>query len=449
MLELLAGTKLEILTACSGDNLQTIMFDDSVIGIVPTSGIVYEMPVVQWCDTCDMEAAPHWNDKSCDCSEEKCETEGYESGCKCEWVYPCHSFHCDSCRTWHENDSSHLCSNCETCSDCCECSWCNGCEEPISHNGMCNKCDACQSCCKGYSCNDCGTKIDMDYDCYCCECDCCESCCNCHDGIACEWESECVLPTHSEWSATNAIAIIDASSVDPVMSMADFYLSEFLSVLAPSAAKEALAFQSGIIRTCDDAFRSYVLCAIGGEIRHHSSVKNILPDGRHSAFDYFYAMGQNNDRVKLMRDCSEMFGDGSWDGGYGGRPWQIAADILMARESGKLDAKIFVDRIFSCQHNNGSLLNKVSWGGDHDTSEMETIGDAHHSTDVQTLLEYASDEMVEMMASGFASMRAAILDWNRNVRVGGEPMRKVSQEMLKASSLVRAAMIERSLMVGI
>jgi hypothetical protein len=82
----------------------------------------------------------------------------------------------------------------------------------------------------------------------------------------------------------------------------------------------------------------------------------------------------------MIRDCVELFHDyGNWDSGFGGRNWEKIADILLSRETGKLDAKTFVDRVFTLQHNGGSALNKCEWKS---YLACEEIGNAHAAEDI-------------------------------------------------------------------
>ena len=85
----------------------------------------------------------------------------------------------------------------------------------------------------------------------------------------------------------------------------------------------------------------------------------------------------------------------AWEEGYGGPAWAVGARVLCSREKGKLDAKTFVDRCFSLQHNNGSMFNKASWREDHDTDKAYNVGNAHHNSDITLLLCYASVDVAE------------------------------------------------------
>jgi hypothetical protein len=203
---------------------------------------------------------------------------------------------------------------------------------------------------------------------------------------------------------------------DPAQVMADFYLCEYVLAVIPShvslhngtasaarARVDAKRLQDSIIRMADDLFRLYVLAAVGGELRHHDSIKHSVSESREAFWDRFVSIAHEVGPIDLLRDAENAFRDGSWNGGYGGRNWAVAAATLRKREEGSLDAKTFVDRVFSLQHNSGSLLNKESWAEFNPrgwgTGEMVNIGEAHHKTDLETLLSVASTDVVGLLAS--------------------------------------------------
>jgi len=195
--------------------------------------------------------------------------------------------------------------------------------------------------------------------------------------------------------------------VNPVQAMADFYIADYIMAVIPSNVsvlsdareahilrQSATALQSHIVALCDPVFQDYTFCAIGGEVRHHANVRGTVPSSRGSQWDYWFAMGQENGRRDLTEDCVNLFDDDCWSGSYGGAKWRTIASTLLLRFDGKLDAKTFVDRIFSLQHNGGSLLNKMNWKGSVNTQECMTVGNAHASDipDFPTLAMYASHD---------------------------------------------------------
>ncbi len=94
------------------------------------------------------------------------------------------------------------------------------------------------------------------------------------------------------------------------------------------------------------------------------------------------------------------------DGSYGGTPWAAAAKILHQRVTNQIPAWLFVDRVFTMQHHNGSLLNKVTWDSRHplqrDVELCLWIGKAHDAINTDL-------EMLQLMAS--PSTRRLLRQW--------------------------------------
>ena len=385
-----------------------------------------------------MPAAPMW------CEDCSCESAAIYCEQREDWHPSCCWSLCERCEYV---ERSH-CGTCEQCEDCCSCSYCSGCSEMIAEPSyapaLCENCEQCESCCECFHCYGCGSKV-TDLECSTCEhCESCGCSCECDDcgcshcgaygcGICCECVEENrrnarvpgwvargdVLPN----SAGDASPLLsDFRGVDPVRGMADFYLLEWiLAVIArrnrfgnitlhnsggarlARIRNAAYTLQRYVVQQCDTAFRDYVFLAIGGEARHHVNVRGSLSMGRESMWDYWHAMGESIGREQCTRDAVDLFRCESWSGGYGGSAWETCAKTLLMREDGTLDARTFVDRCFSLQHNSGSLLNKVAWSGEsypgQRTGAMRSIGNAHHRSDLATLARYASQDARDLLLS--------------------------------------------------
>lgn len=155
--------------------------------------------------------------------------------------------------------------------------------------------------------------------------------------------------------------------------------------------------QKQLIETIDKIFVAYVHVAIAGEIRHHIAIGgNQLDNERDVAWsewrDVHEAVGN-----QAILDIKELFLEFT-DDAYGGPPWAAAAEILYNRLEGNLgpneiaNKKLFIDRVFSMQHNGGQLLNKVEWeqhnikaaGIDY----LQRMLDAHHEQPPDLLFLY-------------------------------------------------------------
>jgi hypothetical protein len=200
--------------------------------------------------------------------------------------------------------------------------------------------------------------------------------------------------------------------------MADFYIADYVLAVIGNPARlsayngtartlrlaiDAKRLQDSVIALCDPAFRAYGIGACTGEARHHSAARNYVPQDRSSAFQWGAGMAEDRGTAEFLSELVDIFEDGSWSSGYGGSAWATCARTVLLREDGTLDARTFVDRCFSLQHNGGSFLDKRAWQGNESTSAMRYIGDAHAAaeTGFDTLVSYAS-------ADGIALLRTLI-----------------------------------------
>lgn len=337
------------------------------------------------------------------------------------WIInPCHEKECSCCY-----EVGTLCHLCEKVSDCCDCLHCSSCEDATE--SVCDHCDRCEECCCCSFCH-CGDIVG------CGECEQCSDCCSCYaDRCSC---SDCRAArgngTQAPWIVRNdplpTSAPVDVYrtlkteaetlQLDPVQAMADFYLCDYVStVLArfdsgysnngarnlQDLFRASKLAQKLIVQKCDSLFQDYVFAAIGGEVRHHGSVRGSVPAGRESMWDYWHAMGETIGRDVLTDDCIGIFGDVYWASGYGGKSWETISKTLAMRLDRRLDARSFVDRVFSLQHNGGSLLNKLAWpmltDRNFSVEHMITIGNAHADATIgfATLLESCSETVLTLM----------------------------------------------------
>lgn len=378
-------------------------------------GVIELGPALSWCEQCGIEVEP--------VAREEDET----------WIlYPCHQIECSGC--WDIADNCIACDK-GKCQDCCDCWFCESCEVYVSSDDCfpCQNCNYCDGgCCECAYCQKCDGMFSDTWFCF--ECNRCENDCECAPRSDGECDcSDCAgyKGSGSSYGQTvpgwirrgdelpdgigdSSDAMRDHLDIDPVQAMADFYLTDYVTFVighrpslrsnVASTARlrnDAMRIQSHIVARCDDAFRAYGFLAIGGELRHHRSIQQSgsIPGGRSTAWDYWTALGETVGRSQLLEDALELFGDGSWSSGYGGTAWHKCTDVLLARENRAIDAKTFVDRVFSLQHNGGSFLNKSAWSHKtihcYDVSYCRDIGNAHAATRIgfTTLLECASEDV--------------------------------------------------------
>lgn len=361
--------KVNSLPAQHGSVSDSIKLDlfGNVLNVLPTTETPIEIGVASHvCPECrDWSATPIAT--PCDCGITDCKTWEYPHKIVYPelvgdtWLtYPCHQFVCDSCDGVHRTDKQ--CEKCDYCETCCEHVSCESCGEKHDYWNICSKCGYCTG--VHYACCICEQYSDDDD----------------YDSDADRYCDDCVTPgwkfrgwdTNMSVSTKERMKLAGCEDICPPEAMATFYLLDYVAArsvsddpLSLTLKREALVQQSQLVERCDKAFREYLFLAIGGELRHHSHV-SLYSSDRSKASGYWMALGDKYSRVTLLDDAIELFRDRSYHAwpseSYGGELWATAADILKLRESGRLDAKSFVDRVFSLQHNSGSILDKISWG---------------------------------------------------------------------------------------
>lgn len=165
-----------------------------------------------------------------------------------------------------------------------------------------------------------------------------------------------------------------------------------------------------LVEYLDPVFVGYSHMAVSGELRHHVAMKsNILSPERASAWCGWRKIYDKVGNQALL-DAAELFYEFT-GGGYGGPPWANCAEVLYQRlegklgpdgPSGKINKRMFIDRIWTLEHNGGCFLNKINWSiknkKGRDISWMRSLLDCHASDppDYKTLLKMASEEVFNL-----------------------------------------------------
>ena len=164
---------------------------------------------------------------------------------------------------------------------------------------------------------------------------------------------------------------------------------------------------------CDqhlDTFRNYLEMTCGGELRHHVGFgggQGCLHGHRRVAWAGWYYLREEYG-LEVLEKAVEYFNDFG-GGGYGGPKWATNPKLLLDFYNGDLgkdeksNRRMFMDRVFTLVHNNGCMLNKLSWsnyrsGYGHDYHlelGMRIVLNAHADDDpkLQVLREFASDDV--------------------------------------------------------
>jgi hypothetical protein len=307
-----------------------------------------------------------------------------------------------------EEETNFGCETCEdsgySCSDC----GCPNCEGKEGYCECCAECGETPEYCNCY-CGECGELRDG---------------CGCSDGffgesVVAPWEQRghnvISFGATSNWSSVWPNLM--PGDVDPVMEAANFYLLEALSngiigdvkiidfdlevsesdlqdfkvedvdsfmekrnqyvnsllendplMKLSVEAKKAAEYLASRVEVLDKIFVEYFHVACAGEARHHRAIGNRILDGpghRNRAWagwrKVYEAVG--NEAVKDLADLFDEFNSDS----YGGPKWAEAAMVLYNRLENKLgptdliNKKMFIDRVWTLEHNGGCFLNKLEW----------------------------------------------------------------------------------------
>src|ERR1700746_676910 len=222
--------------------------------------------------------------------------------------------------------------------------------------------------CECPECRDCGEKTQ-----YC-------SCSSGHTGY--QFGSTKVAPWANrednpiDWDLPT-IADCDHDSIDPVQSVADFYLldaiknavrfsevegaSDALSMaqaelIRSDSMLSGLTYRAGqdyrrLVERLAPQFLAYAISAVGGD--------STPPPSRDKAWDKFVKVVQKKG-PEVLFDADTLFREFG-GGSYGGEKWGNAAKVVGKYLDGSMPDWLFVDRVFTLQHNGGCFLNKVNW----------------------------------------------------------------------------------------
>lgn len=300
--------------------------------------------------------------------------------------------------------------------------WCNlkapYCEGEVNHSW----CGRCSYCCNCMRCLGCGGYIDFDA---------CQDCRNYH-AACCSCMQRRRQPPWVERGITAYPAVTSFDSqqwskwrkIDPVQSMAEFYLLsymdtgdfpkegdvEYFNSLA-ILTNEGRKAREALVKKLDQPFQEYMDIAIGGELRHHSALHGILDsEDRATAWRQWPSIREQVGPRALL-DAADLFLE--MDSGYGGDCWATAAKTLYDRVTNKREPWLFCDRVFTLQHNNGSILNKVKWGWfTRIESSLDgataVVGNAHHQGKLDVLFLFSSASVGQLF-SDWWTMRNRLL----------------------------------------
>lgn len=299
--------------------------------------------------------------------------------------------YCHTCKHYVSKtlDKVHwdlLCGTCSHHEDECEC--CQTCSY--------HPCECCQICGEGlpWQCECCSyCSQPMGY----CECEVCRNCGETEGNCGCGSSSHSYFGSSTKvpWSEREDVAepmslprIAECrnNDIDPVQAAADFYLLDAIKNLVRLAdvtgADDRMHLErhnvvradnmlSALVTSAERSYRNlvdylapnflaYALPAVGGELRYHKAVgKAFKTSSREGAWDKFVDVVERKGAETLFEADKLFLEFGA--GAYGGKKWGDAAKVVGQYLAGTMPAWLFVDRVFTLQHNGGCFLNKVGW----------------------------------------------------------------------------------------
>ncbi len=212
---------------------------------------------------------------------------------------------------------------------------------------------------------------------------------------------EIVFSTLSERQSANAF-------------LAAFYMTEAMAHKTRGSELEVRArkLHESVVATIAPYFATYLVLAIGGEIRHfRGSPFVVAPELRREyRLDEFFSSVTRPDAQELVVSVLEgksaaeqaqfaelaahvfkLEGRNNWDSGaFGGPRWAKIAETLHGYVAGTTPASVFVDAVFDLRHNGGVLFNKHS---------MFTVHTMEH--ELHRMLELKKHHTIQEMWSEF------------------------------------------------
>lgn len=327
---------------------------------------------------------------------------------------------------------------------------CNSCGSSYSDSDFCSNCLYCNYCCECLLCSNCGSAcynedIDEEGDgddnyAYCFQCHRCRSCCTCTQDQY--WEGRLLKLERPE------IDFDQFNEIDVVQAMADFYTLSYIEGETNQVeactdveyreavrvyAKQASQLKDELVRQLDPVFRLYIDFAVGGELRHHRYFRRStrISRVRKLAWREWLSL---RDQVgpDALKTAAQLFTDGTLTGAYGGKPWANAAEILYKRYIGEIPPWLFVDRVFTMQHNGGSLLNKVTWATRtqleyQQPDHCKYVGDAHAAEEpnLDFLVMLCSNRVRSLINDWWRALNRARIAMGLPVKIRPDPQRRI------------------------
>ena len=260
---------------------------------------------------------------------------------------------CPKCET--VPDGGEACPSCDYCKKCCTCQECKGCKDMLpAEMTKCTNCKQCVNCCPCKQCLQCSSYTTKDV--WCGVCHGCQKCCKCVAG----WVKRLNVPKDKKYDLTSELTSFYV--VEELLAFVPVYERDYPSKFFRLKVGELGEFENELVRLRDRfakelarAYFDYIAHICCGEMRHSKRCSFPNLTGSLSRECIYEKAPQFNPFEYLPR-LEEVFRNGSWSGGYGGKAWAgIAKAGMMYQQESDV---VFVDHCVDLTHNNGTMLNK-------------------------------------------------------------------------------------------
>lgn len=116
--------------------------------------------------------------------------------------------------------------------------------------------------------------------------------------------------------------------------------------------------------------------------KFHASIKGA---GSQGAADAFLASPPASELGNYLSSLVYIFNEGSFGGGYGGKPWGMIARTLEQALLGQTSVEVMLDTAYTLAHNNGPMFNKGMLY-EHYGNELYRILDVQRSGQIPELI---------------------------------------------------------------
>lgn len=163
---------------------------------------------------------------------------------------------------------------------------------------------------------------------------------------------------------------------------------------------------SDLVERLDPTFVHYSHMAIAGEARHHKALGGRWFRGhREQAWVEWRPLYEKLGNQGIL-DLAELFLEFGEETAFGGKKWADACKVLYNRLEGRLgpddytNKRLFIDRVFTLEHNGGAFLNKIGWNIRNRrrwaVGYIKSVLDAHASDDFKALYAVADKSVREL-----------------------------------------------------